>query len=269
MVDVASVAGSIDVLNLARGNRRTTDTKVSLTFAESVAQPVPGAAPTLRGYARNAVRTHRPELWAQANRADGGVDVDVSAETRIDVPIEGSTAARAALLESTLRAEELRRRPSRPTDDIKFPMSKREEAEAEVRELARGLEAKIRRRMEANVVGIVVWSLEPLHKHGKSERPHLDGVITGANDAFLRMVQYDREELAFGRLRWTDLTPDEWRGHDEQAVADLKATGIFQPFEKEYFRKDGTRVPVLLGGALFGPTGNNGVAFVLDLSDPE
>ena len=132
-------------------------------------------------------------------------------------------------------------------------MSEREKAEAEVRELARGLEAKIRRLVEANVVGIVMWNLE--------------GAITGANDAFLRMVQYDREDLASGRVRWTDLTPAEWRGHDERAVADLKATGIFQPFEKEYFRKDGSRVPVLLGGALFEGSGNEGVAFVLDLSE--
>ena len=138
-------------------------------------------------------------------------------------------------------------------EDLKFQVSERENAEAEVRELARGLEAKIRRLVEANVVGIVMWNLE--------------GEITAANEAFLRVVQYDREDLASGRVRWTDLTPAEWRGHDERAVADIKATGIFQPFEKEYFRKDGSRVPVLLGGALFEGGGNEGVAFVLDLSE--
>jgi PAS domain S-box-containing protein len=138
-------------------------------------------------------------------------------------------------------------------EDLKFQVAEREKAEAEVRELAKGLEAKVRRLVEANVVGIVMWNLE--------------GAITGANDAFLRMVQYDREDLASGRVRWTDLTPAEWRGHDQRAVADLQATGIFQPFEKEYFRKDGNRVPVLLGGALFEKGGNEGVAFVLDLSE--
>ena len=138
-------------------------------------------------------------------------------------------------------------------DDLRIQVSEREKAEAEVRELARGLEAKIRRLVEANVVGIVLWSL--------------DGAITAANDAFLRMVQCDREDLASGRVRWTDLTPAEWREHDERAVADLKATGILQPFEKEYFRKDGSRLPVLLGGALFEGGGNEGVAFVLDLTE--
>ena len=112
-------------------------------------------------------------------------------------------------------------------------------------------EAKIRRLVDANVVGIVMWSL--------------DGAILGANEAFLRIVQYSRQDLASGRVRWTDLTPVEWRDRDERALTDLKASGVFQPFEKEYFRKDGVRVPVLLGGALF--EGNEGVAFILDLSE--
>src|SRR5499427_9225432 len=81
------------------------------------------------------------------------------------------------------------------------------------------------------------------------------------------MVQYDREDLASGRVRWTDLTPSEWRNRDERGIAELKETGIFQPFEKEYFRKDGSRLPVLLGGALFEAGGNEGVAFVLDLTE--
>ena len=97
---------------------------------------------------------------------------------------------------------------------------------------------------------------------------NFDGAITAANDAFLHMVQYDREDLASGRMRWTDLTPAEWRDHDERAVSELKATGIFHPYEKEYFRKDGSRVTVLLGGALFEDRGNDeGVDFVLDLTD--
>jgi PAS domain S-box-containing protein len=137
-------------------------------------------------------------------------------------------------------------------EDLKIQVAEREKAEAEVRELARGLEAKIRRLVEANVVGIVTWNLE--------------GAITGANDAFLRMVQYDREDLDSGRVRWTDLTPPEWRGCAERAVADLKASGIFQPFEKEYFRKDGSRVPALVGGAFFEGSGHEGLAFVLDLT---
>jgi len=114
-------------------------------------------------------------------------------------------------------------------------------------------EAKIRRLVEANVVGIVMWNL--------------GGTITGANDAFLRIVGYDREDLATGRVRWRELTPPEWRDQDERAIADLKANGVFQPCEKEYFRKNGSRVPILIGGAFFEDSGSEGVAFVLDLSE--
>jgi len=138
-------------------------------------------------------------------------------------------------------------------ENLEIQIAERQKAEAEVRELARGLEAKIRRLVEANVVGIVMFDF--------------DGAITGANEAFLQMVQYSREDLDSGRVRWTALTPSEWRGHDERAIAELKATSIFQPFEKEFFRKDGDRLPVLLGGALFEGSGNKGVAYIVDLSE--
>ena len=58
-------------------------------------------------------------------------------------------------------------------------------------------EKKIRRLLDANIIGIIIWDFE--------------GRILEANDAFLRMVGYDREDLASGRLRWTSLTPPEWR----------------------------------------------------------
>ena len=115
-------------------------------------------------------------------------------------------------------------------------------------------EAKIRRLVDANIIGIFIWDL--------------DGRIIEANDAFLRMVGYDREDLVAGRLRWTDLTPPEWRERDEQRRSpELKTTGTVQPFEKEYFRKDGSRVPVLVGAASFEESGDQGVAFVLDLTE--
>src|SRR5262249_49255645 len=138
-------------------------------------------------------------------------------------------------------------------DNLKFQVAERQKAEAEVRDLAGGLEAKVRRLFEANVVGMAMSNLE--------------GAITEANEASLRIVQYTHEDIASGRVRCVNLTPAEWRGRDERAIAELKAFGIFQPFEKEYFRKDGSRVPVLLGGALFEAGGNKGVAFALDLTE--
>ena len=69
-------------------------------------------------------------------------------------------------------------------------------------------------------------------------------------------------------MRWTELTPPEWRDRDERRwLPELKVTGSLQPFEKEYLRKDGSRVPVLIGVASFEEDGNQGVAFVLDLTE--
>ena len=138
-------------------------------------------------------------------------------------------------------------------EDLKIQVGEREKAEAALRELAKSLEAKVQRLLQANVIGILVF--------------HLDGVVSDANEAFLQMVQFTREDLLTGRIRWTDLTPADWSDRDRRAVAELKATGTFQTFEKEYFRKDGSRAPVLLGGALFEKGGDEGVAFVLDLGE--
>ena len=113
-------------------------------------------------------------------------------------------------------------------------------------------EGKIRRLVEANILGIFIANVE--------------GEIVEANQAFLQMLQYGRQDLVSGRLRWTDLTPAEWRERDERALTEALATGVFQPYEKEFFRKDGSRVPVLIGGALF-QSANEGVVFVLDLSE--
>jgi PAS domain S-box-containing protein len=112
---------------------------------------------------------------------------------------------------------------------------------------------KIRRLVDANIVGIIIWEVE--------------GRILEANDEFLRMVGYDREDLAAGRLHRTTLTPPEWRDRDARTVAELKRIGTAQPFEKEYLRKDGSRVPVLIGGAMFEEGASQGVGFVLDLTE--
>src|SRR5882672_6600750 len=95
----------------------------------------------------------------------------------------------------------------------------------------------------------------------------VEGRILDANEAFLHMVGYSRDDLVSGGLRWTALTPAEWKYTREQAAVELRATGSHKPFEKEYFRKDGSRVPVLLGGATFDERGDQGVSFVLDLTE--
>jgi len=114
-------------------------------------------------------------------------------------------------------------------------------------------EAKVRRLIDSNIIGIFIWDME--------------GRIIEANEAFLNMLGQNRDDLVSGGVRWTALTPIEWRDAGERAVAELRATGTCKAFEKEYFRKDGSRVPVLLGAATLGGGGDQGVAFVLDLTE--
>jgi len=115
-------------------------------------------------------------------------------------------------------------------------------------------EARVRRLVDSNIIGIFIWDFK--------------GRVLEANDEFLRMVNYDRENLVSGRIRWADLTPPDWRERNNARIEQQKkGGGRFEPFEKEYTRKDGSRVPVLVGGATFEEGGNQGVAFVLDLTE--
>jgi PAS domain S-box-containing protein len=113
-------------------------------------------------------------------------------------------------------------------------------------------ERKIGRLIDSNIIGVVIWDL--------------DGRLLDANDAFLRMVGYDREDVKVG-LRWFEMTPPDWQEvHARDEAAELATTGMMQAREKEYFRKDGSRVPVLIGAACFEDQPNQGVAYILDLT---
>src|SRR5713226_5929266 len=141
---------------------------------------------------------------------------------------------------------------------LKLLLHFRDMLQADLKSLARlhgeikERDAKIRRLVDANIIGIFVWDFE--------------GRILEANDEFLRMVNYNREDLVSGRIRWADLTPPDWRDRNNARIEQQKSSGRFEPFEKEYTRKDGSRLPVLIGGATFEEGGNEGVAFVLDLT---
>ncbi len=113
-------------------------------------------------------------------------------------------------------------------------------------------EAKFRRLADSGLLGIIFADLS--------------GSITGANDAFLQMMDYTREDLLSGNLRWPKITPPEYLCLDEQAIAELRESGVCTPFEKEYIRKDGTRVPILLGITLLEGSQQDTVSFVLDLT---
>jgi PAS domain S-box-containing protein len=114
-------------------------------------------------------------------------------------------------------------------------------------------EAKIRRLVDANIIGIFISTQE--------------GDVIEANDAFLRMVGYDREDLAAGRVRWTDLTPAEWLDTTNRSLEEIESTGTARPYEKEYLHQDGSRVPVLIGAASLDERRDKSVTFVLDLTE--
>jgi PAS domain S-box-containing protein len=111
---------------------------------------------------------------------------------------------------------------------------------------------RLRKLFEANIVGLIFWDIE--------------GGIMDANDAFLSSIGYTRQELESGRVDWRKLTPPEWKEQDQTLVAELLATGRHRPAEKEYLRKDGSRVPVVVAFSFFPESRREGAGFVLDIS---
>ncbi len=104
---------------------------------------------------------------------------------------------------------------------------------------------------ESNIIGMVF--------------SNLNGSVIEANDAFLKVIGYTQEELRSGRVSWHNLTPPEYQQISEQSVQELRSAGVCAPFEKEYIRKDGSRVSTLIGSVLAGE--ETAIGFVLDLSE--
>lgn len=125
----------------------------------------------------------------------------------------------------------------------------RKQAEAALRTF----QAKIQSLIESNIIGILFGNT--------------DGRIVDANDEFLRTIGYSREDLRSGKLRLTDITPAEYTHLDECGIAEAKIGGACTPYEKEYTRKDGSRIPVLVGYVLVGEERSESVAFILDLTE--
>ena len=114
-------------------------------------------------------------------------------------------------------------------------------------------ELRFRRLADANIIGIIVSDAQ--------------GTVIEANAAFLSMVGYSAEDLRLGRLQGAVMTPNEYEKADKKAANELKAKGVFSPYEKEYLRADSSRVPVLIGGAQVQGVEETAICFVIDLSD--
>jgi PAS domain S-box-containing protein len=114
-------------------------------------------------------------------------------------------------------------------------------------------DARFRRLIDSNVQGVFFWNT--------------NGQISGANDAFLRMVCYTRDDMDAGHMSWVNMTPPELVEQDRRVLRELTATGVSQPFEKEFIRRDGSRVPVFISPAMFEDNRDEGFCFVLDLTE--
>jgi len=119
--------------------------------------------------------------------------------------------------------------------------------------LYRQTEERLGGLVQSNMIGIGFWES--------------DGRIAAVNDALLALIGYTRAEFERGDIPWDRLTPPEYYASDEKAFAQAQETGHCTPYEKEYLRRDGTRVPVLLGGGAFGARRDHGAFYVIDLSD--
>jgi PAS domain S-box-containing protein len=122
----------------------------------------------------------------------------------------------------------------------------------EIEENLRRSERRFRRVIDSNMVGVVFWGP--------------DGTVHDANDAYLGIIDCTREELTAGKVNWKRITPPEYASADEAASRRLHQQGVTGAYEKEYIRKDGSRVPVLIGGASLESDPAQGVSFVLDLT---
>jgi PAS domain S-box-containing protein len=120
-------------------------------------------------------------------------------------------------------------------------------------EALRHAHARLRCFVDANLVGVVIASPA--------------GGIIEANEYYLRTIGYSREELEQGQIDWRAITPPEWLATDEYAIGELRERGSCTPYEKEYVRRDGSRVSVYLSNALLPGPEEQIAAFVLDITD--
>jgi PAS domain S-box-containing protein len=134
-------------------------------------------------------------------------------------------------------------------------ISRIEQQHYETQKRLKAQEEKLRTFVDANIIGI---------KFGD-----VYGGIHQANDAFLQMIGYTREDLFTGKLNSRNITPPEYRHLDRQGIAQAQENprGACRPYEKEYIHKDGRRIPVLVGYVLLGENRQESVALILDLSE--
>ena len=238
--------------SIERRRRRSPDAPFLLAEMDAGKEKMDGlraVVAALRAAARSDLHLHRMLLHER--------------RTRTRAAITG-TIAGAALLAGVILLALNRQTRQRMVVEAEWERARRAEmvlaerdellqAAEQARADAERASKRARRLVEANVIGVVF---------GEGE------IMTEANDAFLAVVGYARADLEAGPLSWRELTPPEHRPLDDRALDELAGRGASAPYEKEFIRKDGTRVPVLLGAAsLGGPGSEEWVCFIVDLTE--
>ncbi len=113
-------------------------------------------------------------------------------------------------------------------------------------------EARLRRFYETDLFAILYWKI--------------DGGVIDVNDQFLKMTGYTREDVRSGLVNWAKITPSEFQEMDEDARRQVRETGVHLPYEKQFIRKDGTRVWGLFSAAAYEDDPTQGVSLILDIT---
>ncbi len=238
-----------------------TDAKMIVAELQRVGRPVEFLRVETAEAMRSALRDKSWDLvlsdWSMP-RFTASAALAVLREARLDLPfiiVSGTVDEETAVQAMRAGAHDyvLKDRLGRlvPAVEREIRECKERVARREAEEALRLSEARFRTLAESGLVGIIV--------------AESSGQIIEANEAFLEMVGYSRQDLAAGLVSWASMTPPEWVDLNAAATEQLRACGVARTWEKEYLRRDGTRVPVLVGVAAL--EGGKNIALSIDLTE--
>ncbi len=230
-------------------DRECRHVRVNPAFAEMLAVP-PSVNVSKTGEAAGSL----PFRVFEAGREVAGPDLPMQVAARENRFVRGQELtlihADGRVIEELAFACPLRdaRGESQGSIGLFIDITDRKATERRLREA----EQRFRRLYESDIIGIF---------SSDGQR------VLEANDIFLEMVGYSREDLEAGRLLWREMTPAEFLKPSLKAANELLVSGTFGPFEKEYIRKDGERVPVLLGAIRVEGELPLNLCFAIDLTE--